>query len=136
MRVLIIGYGNPLRGDDAFGFVAAERLAKLIADPAVQVLALTQLTPELMDPISRAEQVIFIDAAVQYPASDAGSVFTHHFTPATLVAGARRLYGRAASPTVLTAAAETFELGAPMSRSVAAELERVIAEVITRAGER
>ena len=25
-RVLIIGYGNPLRGDDGFGWHAAERL--------------------------------------------------------------------------------------------------------------
>lgn len=61
---LIIGYGNPLRGDDAVGFLAAERLSRTIADPGVTVLAVHQITPELAEPVSRARRVIFMDASV------------------------------------------------------------------------
>jgi hydrogenase maturation protease len=132
MRVLIIGYGNPLLGDDAFGFTAAERLKKLIGDPEIEVLSQHQLTPELMVPIARAEQVIFIDAAAPAPAvSSDRSAFTHHFTPANLVAGARALYGCAAEPTLLTTPGENFDFGAPLSPSVSAALEQTIDKVLS-----
>ena len=63
MRTLIIGFGNTLRGDDGFGRRAAERLRDVVDDPEIEILSLHQLTPELMDPVSRAERVIFLDAA-------------------------------------------------------------------------
>jgi len=44
--ILLIGYGNELRGDDAIGPLVARALAELRL-PGTQVLALTQLTPEL-----------------------------------------------------------------------------------------
>src|ERR1017187_6668201 len=91
-RILIIGYGNPLRGDDAFGWRVAERLLELNHDPAVEILCLHQLTPELMDPLSRADFAIFIDACAggkpgaiaerRIEAGAAGTAsFTHHATP-------------------------------------------------------
>ena len=103
-HTLIIGYGNPLRGDDGFGWHAALRLREIIQDAGIEILAVHQLTPELMDAISRARRVIFIDAAV---GEDAGkltvtalettggpaAVFTHFATPAALLEGARSLYG-------------------------------------------
>jgi hypothetical protein len=48
-QVLIVGYGNPLRGDDGLGWRAAERLRTVIQDAGVEILALHQLTPELME---------------------------------------------------------------------------------------
>jgi Ni,Fe-hydrogenase maturation factor len=65
---------------------------------SVQVIACHQLTPELVDPVSRAELVVFIDAAetgrpgeihiaeVQ-PEVDSGA-FTHNVSPASLLAAA------------------------------------------------
>ena len=35
----------------------------LINDPDVEIVPLHQLTPELMDPLRRADRVIFIDAS-------------------------------------------------------------------------
>ena len=61
---LVIGYGNALRGDDGAGYIAAELLRERIQNPAVEVFSLHQLAPELMEPISRARQVIFLDAAI------------------------------------------------------------------------
>jgi len=129
-RVLIIGYGNPLRGDDGFGFRAAERLRSVIDDPDVEIVALHQLTPELMDPLSRAERAVFIDAAWPAPAvCRAGMAFTHHLTPAALVAGARALYGRAAEATLLTTTGENFDFGESLSPGVERALEETIEKV-------
>lgn len=125
--LLIIGYGSPLRGDDAVGFEAAERLGGM---------ALHQLTPELMEPISQAERVIFIDAKA---GGDAGAIerreisavpakvaFTHQATPEGLLAGARALYGRCPAATLITIAGSDFEIGRPLSPPVRQALEALL----------
>lgn len=60
---LIIGYGNPLRGDDGFGWHVADRLTELLNDESAKILAVHQLTPELAESIGEAKLVIFVDAA-------------------------------------------------------------------------
>ena len=62
-RALVIGYGNTLRADDGLGPAVAERLGSEWADEDVGVLSCQLLTPELAEPVSRAEIVVFIDAA-------------------------------------------------------------------------
>src|SRR5688500_920322 len=59
---LVIGYGNPLRGDDGFGWQIAQQLAGLLIDESVTVLAVQQLTPELAEAVGRASLVMFVDA--------------------------------------------------------------------------
>ncbi len=65
--VLVIGYGNTLRGDDGAGCYVAERLCALNHEPGLKVLSLHQLTPELAQPVAEAGLVIFIDASIQSP---------------------------------------------------------------------
>lgn len=135
-RILIIGYGNTLRGDDGFGFLAAERLREAIRDPEIQVLALHQLTPELMEPISRAGLVLFIDAGVEgepgqlrfepvEPEGDSAGRFTHFSTPAGLLAGARALYGGAARATMASAAGADFDVGEVLSPAMQRTLDEM-----------
>ena len=137
-RVLIIGYGNPLRGDDGFGWQAAVRLLDLIADPEVEVLAVQQLTPELMEPVSRARRVVFIDAAA---AGEPGELrelavaadpetprFTHHSTPGGLLAGAAALFGHAPQATLYSVPGQDFGFGERLTPPV----ERALAEVVAR----
>lgn len=68
MRVLVIGYGNPLRSDDALGWRVAEALSEVaISRPAttdLEIVTCQQLNPELAEPISRAHLAIFVDAAI------------------------------------------------------------------------
>jgi hydrogenase maturation protease len=126
--VLIIGYGNPLRGDDGFGYRAAERIPGAIA--------VHQLTPELMDPISRADRVIFLDASAEGPPgeirrrdlapAEASRPFTHHATPEGLLAGALQLYGRAPKATLITVRGASFELSESLSSVVQSALEEVL----------
>ena len=63
-QILMIGYGNELRGDDAAGpkVVAAVDAWNL---EQVQTLIRHQLTPELAEPIAQARAVIFVDASTE-----------------------------------------------------------------------
>ncbi|MGD1701194.1 hydrogenase maturation protease [Dapis sp. BLCC M229] len=72
-EILIIGYGNTLRSDDGAG----QRVAELVAEwnlQNVRSLPVHQLTPELAEPISQAELVIFVDA---YPATSEQGLQVH-----------------------------------------------------------
>jgi hydrogenase maturation protease len=131
---LIIGYGNPLRGDDAFGWLAARRLQELIRDPAIEIMALQQLTPELMEPLSRARRAVFLDAAaggepgkLTIAAVDAApasaSAFTHFATPAALLAGAAALYGARPAAFLVTVAGADFSISEELSEPVSRALE-------------
>ena len=128
---MIIGYGNPLRGDDAFGYRAAERIPGAIA--------VHQLTPELMDPISRADRVIFLDATAEgvpgeirrrtLAPAEGSRPFTHHATPESLLAGAQALYGRAPEATLITVTAATFDLSHTLSPEVEKALDAILTEL-------
>jgi hydrogenase maturation protease len=130
-----------MRGDDAFGREVAERLQETIRDPAIEILALHQLTPELMEPVSRAGRVLFIDArdgaepgeiSIEplEPRSESGAGFTHLATPSGLLEGARSLYGSCPPAALLTAGAAGFELGAGLSIPVRQALQEAVERAV------
>ncbi|PPT05423.1 NADH-reducing hydrogenase maturation factor [Geitlerinema sp. FC II] len=61
--MLVIGYGNSLRGDDGIGRAIAEQVASWNL-PHVRSLSLHQLTPELAEELSRVDRAVFIDACI------------------------------------------------------------------------
>src|SRR5208283_5436391 len=81
VRILIVGFGNPLRSDDGVGWQVAERLRDELARADVQVVARQQLTPEIADLASRAERVLFVDAA---RSGKAGSLLCRRVAPSDL----------------------------------------------------
>jgi hydrogenase maturation protease len=122
LRALVIGYGNPLRGDDALGWHAAEHLANLpefATNPGVRFLTVHQLMPEIAESISHAELVIFFDARAPsadiapgvvcceeiHPEPTAPQCLGHHLTPANAIAYARALYDANPRGFVLSVAA-------------------------------
>jgi len=62
MSILIIGCGNPLRGDDGLGWVVADCLAAVLTDPAVEIVRTHQLTPEMAESFTSAKLVVIVDA--------------------------------------------------------------------------
>ncbi len=140
LRTLIIGYGNPLRGDDGFGWHAGRLLAQALASRDVEVMTCHQLTPELAEPLSHCGRALFIDAdskgkpgeihrravRVQLPAS---SAFTHTCTPSGLLASAKQLFGRSPRAIIITVSAQSFEFGEALSPAVEAALPEVLAQV-------
>ncbi|HZL78028.1 MAG TPA: hydrogenase maturation protease, partial [Candidatus Limnocylindrales bacterium] len=99
--LLIIGYGNTLRGDDGVGPRVAEAVAALNL-PGVRTLACQMLTPELADQISQARVAIFVDAAVDAPKevqwrklepNETSQLMAHAADPRTMLALARDVFG-------------------------------------------
>lgn len=132
-RVLIIGYGNPLRGDDNIG----GRIARLLErnyrnDPDVRVIGSHQLTPEMAEDIAASEFVLFLDAASGPRAGEIQQVavrrrpgpfnYVHCMDPASLLAAAEDLYGSVAQADLLTIAGATFELGDGLSPALVKRL--------------
>jgi hydrogenase maturation protease len=139
---LIIGYGNTLRGDDGAGFLAADLLRDRVSNPKVEILTQHQLLPELMEPISRAARVIFIDAAVAGHATKVSRIplrpgpacsrFTHHATPESLLAGAQSLYGHTPEATLYTIPGKAFDAGQEMTPSVRLAVDELVATLETQ----
>lgn len=117
--VLILGYGNPLRGDDGAGWAAVERLQARGLPAGVDALVQHQLLPEVIPAVSEVGLAIFVDAtttgepgAVQVqPVQAGGSLvkpFTHQLDPETVVANALALYGRAPQAQLITISGKSF----------------------------
>jgi hydrogenase maturation protease len=134
---LIIGYGSPLRCDDRLGPYLAETLAE--AWQHTTVINSIQLTPELAEPISRAKQVVFIDASLgdmpgticckNVVAEPANGAFTHNVTPSSLLAAAETLYGAAPRAILISISAGTLEYGCTFSSLVEALLPQITVTV-------
>jgi hydrogenase maturation protease len=136
-RPLIVGYGNPLRGDDGLGPLAAALLADDPRLRGAQVIGRHQLTPELAADFRDASLVILIDANVvdkagadsvrhidQVAASGAAS--SHHVEPAELMALAHELWGASPAVFVVSAGAASLEVGDGLSPAVEAALPAVV----------
>jgi len=140
--VLVIGYGNPLRGDDGVGCLIAEELAKRICDPEskVQVVACHQLNPELAEPIAETRAVIFIDASVDLkpgevrvssvaPDRFSPGAFAHHMKPSALLATASELFGQAPPAKSVGIGASSFEIGMTLTPAVQRAVSKAVAAV-------
>jgi hydrogenase maturation protease len=124
--VLVIGYGNTLRGDDCIGYQVAETVAEWQL-PQVRSIAIHQLLPELAADLAEVEIVVFVDAvvAIDSPTPDititpifAGgdeNFSTHIITPQLLLGITQKLYGATPIAYLLTIPAIDFTLGANLS---------------------
>jgi hydrogenase maturation protease len=143
--VLVIGYGNTLRGDDGAGVAVAERLDEQ-GVPA-RVVATHQLTPELSQMLAEAELAVFIDATegpqpgrvrCREVAPQPGatvSALDHHLTPGVLLAWARELYGHAPRAVVVTIDGEFWGYRSELSPKVLAavgQAEAAVRDMIRR----
>ncbi len=116
-RVLVIGYGNPARGDDGLGPALADRLERL-ALPGVTVDADYQLAIEHAALAAEHDIVVFADAAAGGdaafsfapigPAGDA-SFSTHAVTPGQVLALAGSCFGAAPAGYVLAIRGHALE---------------------------
>ena len=128
-KVLIIGYGSPLRGDDNIGCHVAQMLEdQYHNDPEVRVIGSHQLTPEMAEDVAASEFVLFLDAAAGMPAGkiqqravkpQPGPLsFAHYLDPAMLLAATMELYGSVPRAELLTIMGAAFELGNGLSPAV------------------
>jgi hydrogenase maturation protease len=134
-RVLVLGYGNPLRCDDGLGWQIAVEFFRTNQSSEVEVLPCHQLTPELADSVSRCDRVLFIDSTRQGTPGEfrceevraqSGSIpLTHDLSPAALLNMSSELYGACPRAYLLTICGELFEPGESLSACVVARMREL-----------
>ncbi len=142
-RTLVIGYGNPLRGDDGFGWHTAHRLAQVAHHDAINVLAVHQLTPELAELVRHAELVIFIDASPEgvpgtWKCAEIATqavrtnTFAHHLTPTILLGYARTVFHVSPPALIITLGVESFDYCETLTHRAEAALPEVLQCVLEK----
>lgn len=130
---MVFAIGNDARGDDALGPLLAERIARR-TDRALSLYVEYQLQIEHVLDLCGAGAVLFVDAAIGLArpfefapvVADHGTpVLSHALSPAVLLGVFERLEGAPAPPAfTLAVRGACFELGAPLSATAAAALDR------------
>lgn len=129
--LLIFGYGNPSRGDDALAPLLLERLQALHL-PHLEILTDFQLQVEHAFDLQGRERVLFIDASVSCPAPYVfsrlhaykdTSYTSHVMSPMAVLHTYRELYGDPPPAYLLQVRGERFELGEALSAAAAANLQ-------------
>lgn len=132
--VLVIGIGNPSRGDDALGPLCIERLQSLEA-PGVELLSDFQLQVEYALDLLGRQQVIFVDAAVDnatpfhfapVSAAQDSSYSSHAMSPAAVLQACHKLYGEAPPAWVMAIRGVEFELGEGLSSDATLGLDAAV----------
>jgi hydrogenase maturation protease len=149
-RALIIGYGSPIRGDDAIGPLAADRLAGLLElgtlPDWVEVQSRHILTAELVEDLERADMVIFLDAAEDTapgevrcrelrPDATAMSTMAHFHDPRELLAWCEALYGRAPQAWLISAGGAEWDYASyQLSDIASAALQPMVEQAMRQLG--
>ena len=135
--VLVFGWGNLSRGDDALGPLCIERLRAARAPTgSIEYLDDYQLQPEhALDLVGR-QRVLFVDASLScrapfevtiLQAAQAARLHSHALSPQALLQVFCELRAETPPPcTLLAIRGERFELGAPPSPSALAHLQAAL----------
>ncbi len=134
-KILLIGFGNPARGDDGLGPALAEAIeAKNIA--GVTVDTDYQLTVEDSARVAEHNIVIFADASINGPepfsfepldAKEYDSFSSHSVEPAQVLALAENLFNSKAAGYILGIRGYEFDdFGTPISEKAKANLEKAV----------
>jgi hydrogenase maturation protease len=134
LPVLVFGWGNRSRGDDALGPLCVERLrAELAPRDDIEYLDDYQLMLEHVLDLQGRRRVLFIDASLACAppfeslalrAAADGSISSHSLSPQALLQVYRELHDEAPPPcTLLAIRGLRFELGEPPSATALAHLD-------------
>lgn len=139
-RLLVLGYGNPSRGDDALGPLFIEQGEALCSESAasyrVEFLTDFQLQVEHVLDLVGFDAVLFVDASVacrepfeyaDLAAQQDESFTTHALSPRALLAVYRQVRGADPPPAALLAIRGwEFDLGHALSARAAKNLEAAL----------
>jgi hydrogenase maturation protease len=136
--LLVLGWGNRSRGDDALGPLLVERLRDALGDDErVECLDDYQLQVEMALDLVGRQAVLLVDASLHgpppftatrlQPARDA-SYSSHALSPGALLQVYRDLVGQESPPcTLLAIRGERFELGEAPGAAAWANLDAALA---------
>lgn len=130
--LLVFGYGNPSRGDDAVGPLLLDYLQTHLDLSHIELLSDFQLQIEHALDLQSRELVVFVDASVACaerfaftpltPARD-NSYTSHAMSPSALLQVFESVTGQAPPPCyLLSIKTESFELGEDLSAAASENL--------------
>ena len=143
-KLLLFGYGNPGRGDDALGPELIARIEHLHFS-GVECQNDMQLQVEHVTDLADCDRVLFVDADMSCaepfefselsPEKD-GSYTSHAMNPNALLHAYRQVYGKDAPPaSLLRIRGYDFELGEPLTDKASDNLDaatKLIVELLLR----
>lgn len=115
--ITIVGFGNELRGEDAFGVNVISELQKLKLQN-LKLISCFQLTPELTLELKDSSKIIFIDAAYsveeQYKLAcnlqnNISNSLTHHISIDTLIYMLKQLYNKSPNFEIFSMLTSSFD---------------------------
>ncbi len=138
--ILVIGCGNPLRGDDGVGWYCVDELMKSMKGYDIEFVKCRELTPELSEELSRANFALFIDSSVEdgddlvrqdelLPSRSDGWFDTHRLEPSGLLSLSEAIYGNVPRSFLLSVRGQSFEYEERISDAAADS----IGELVSRA---
>jgi hydrogenase maturation protease len=146
--VLVLGYGNPLRRDDAFGRSVVESLIGRWPQERVRLESSHQLLIEYCRLAAESRYVVFVDARlgsspgrvtsleVVPKTSAAPSPLAHHLTPELLLRACEEFYGCRPQARLVSVEAADLGHGEGFSQAVEAALPKALGLIETLIEER
>src|SRR5262249_55611359 len=136
--ILVIGYGNELRGDDGLGPRVAEAIAAANYSD-VRVRTVFQLVPELSADLAEVGMAVFVDAwadsgrttveLVRVEAEEIADWSTHRPDPRILLTLAQAVYGRTPEAWWLMVPGRNFGFGEGLSPRAEENLCQAMARI-------
>ncbi|ARV57956.1 hydrogenase maturation protease [Nostocales cyanobacterium HT-58-2] len=136
--ILLIGYGNELRSDDAVG----QRVSDLIASwklTNLSTLCVRQLTPELAELLTKFDVAIFVDAYLAtmeqdvqvcpIELTDSSITMGHSSNPSYLLTLTKALYGHSLQAWWVIVPGMNFELGESLSPTAEQGIEIALQKI-------
>jgi hydrogenase maturation protease len=147
--VLVIGYGNPLCGDDGIGPAVVHELRRTGVLPGARLEVRVQLAPEVAADASEAALLVLVDAAAglapgavratAVPPTAAGQALTHTVDGGSIAALSSALWGRLPEVVTVGIGPVSMEFGDGLSvtarNAIPGAIEAVIG-VVARAAVR
>ncbi len=147
--ILVIGYGNTLRRDDALGCLIADMVGSC-QRPGVRSMSLAQLTPELAAELAAIETAVFVDARIYSPSSQPAvqvepllpcgedwASLVHALTPSVLLGLCKAAFGKCPRAWQVSVPGSDFSFGEGLSDLAARGLGQalgMIEALLARAG--
>ena len=153
-RTLVIGFGNIDRADDGVAYYVVNALRRRLGQgilhedetgleelgAQIDSIFLVQLAPELMDVIIPYDKIIFVDAHV-YENVDSlycapvfpeftPATFTHHLTPAMLLALLKSLHHREPAGHIVSIRGYDFDFHRSLSADTEALVEKAVDHIL------
>lgn len=141
-RIVIIGYGNPLRADDAIGVLIIEELSQLLPPgDSIKLVARHQLDVVDAEIISDCQAVIFVDAHVDrrledihiktiVPPYEGIASTTHISSPEEMLKLTQSIYATAPPAYICAVRGYDFSLGGPVTGRALILVHRAALEIM------